>query len=614
MPFGAAILDDRRVRFRLWAPAAHTVDLSLDDGQGQEDILPMERLEDGWFELVTGRAAEHTRYRYRIDGGLRVPDPASRYNPLGTLGPSEVVEPASFDWDDADWVGRPWNETALYELHVGAFTPQGTYGGLESKLDYLADLGITAIELMPLASFPGWRDWGYDGVLLFAPASCYGRPEQLKRLVQAAHRKGLMVFLDVVYNHFGPEGNYLHVYAPQFFSDRHPTRWGAAINFDGPASCTVRDFFMHNALYWLQEFHFDGLRLDAVHAITDDSNPDFLTQLADAVQHGPGRERSVHLVLENDLNHASRLARDVSGRPRHYVAQWNDDIHHAFHVLLTNETEGHYVDYVHEPVRLLGRSLTQGFAYQGETSTFRGSVRRGEPCAHLPPTAFVSFLQNHDQIGNRALGERLGQLVDSPALTAAIAILLLAPSPPLLFMGEEFGAATPFLFFCDFSPDFAEKVDAGRRQEFARSARFDDAAIASTIPDPCAVATFERSKLDWSGTERPPHAGWLRLYRTLLAVRRREIVPLLTHISGGRNSFQKIGERGIQARWDAGTRGDLVLLANLGEVPRQIESMPEGRLLYSTVGPPGIAPGGILPPWSATWLLAQNSHPKVAGV
>ncbi len=310
-------------------------------------------------------------YRFRIDGGLRVSDPASRYNPADVHGPSQVIDPCEFDWEDEGWRGRPWSEAVIYELHVGTFTLAGTFAGVKDRLDYLVDLGVTAIELMPVADFPGARNWGYDGVLPFAPESSYGHPEELKDLVQTAHQKGLMVFLDVVYNHFGPEGNYLHIYTPQFFSKRHSTPWGAAINFDGPGSRVVRDFFIHNALYWLTEYHFDGLRLDAVHAILDGSDPDILLELAEAVHRGPGKERHLHLVLENDQNAAHYFDRG-------YRAQWNDDIHHALHVLLTGETDGYYQDYADRPVGYIGRCLTEGFAYQGEPSSYRGGVPRGE--------------------------------------------------------------------------------------------------------------------------------------------------------------------------------------------------------------------------------------------
>jgi maltooligosyltrehalose trehalohydrolase len=343
MPFGTQLREDGAVRYRLWAPAARRVELCLAD-RDAERLVEMRAAGDGWYELVTDAAGIGGRYRYRIDGDLKVPDPASRFQPGGLHGYSEIVDPLAFEWRDETWRGRAWHEAVIYELHVGAFSADGGYGGIERRLDYLVDLGVTALELMPLAAFPGRRNWGYDGVLLFAPDAAYGRPDDLKRLVQRAHERGLMVLLDVVYNHFGPDGNYLHRYAPAFFTDRHHTPWGAAINFDGPDSRIVRDFFVHNALYWLEEYHLDGLRLDAVHAIADDSRPDILEELAEAVRNGPGAAREIHLVLENDHNAARYLrpdGRDVAD----YRAQWNDDCHHVLHLLATGETDGYYADY-----------------------------------------------------------------------------------------------------------------------------------------------------------------------------------------------------------------------------------------------------------------------------
>ena len=547
MPFGATKGPDG-VCFRLWAPGARRVDVGLDDADAML-WLPMTAGDDGWFELATPRAASGTRYRYRIDGEQAVPDPASRFNPDDVHGASEVVDANDFDWSDEDWTGRPWHEAALYELHVGTFSPAGTFRGVQERLDYLAELGITAIELMPLADFPGARNWGYDGVLPFAPDASYGTPDELKALIAAAHARGLMVLIDVVYNHFGPEGNYLHRVAPPFFTDCDRTPWGAALNFDGTGSRVVREFFIHNALYWLEEFHADGLRLDAVHAIADDSQPDFLTELAQAVHEGPGRHRHVHLVLENDRNEARRLARDARRNPRQFTAQWNDDFHHVVHHLLTGERRGYYADYRDEPLRLLGRCLAEGFAYQGDVSGYRQGTRRGERSDTLPPEAFVNFLQNHDQVGNRAFGERLHTLAPAGALRGALAILLLAPSPPLLFMGEEFGAATPFLYFCDFGPELAAAVRAGRRAEFAGFPPFDDEAAAQAIPDPGAQATAARSVLDWSSVAQDTHATWLALYRALLALRRARIVPLIPHVVAGAARYRIEDGRVLEVRW-----------------------------------------------------------------
>jgi maltooligosyltrehalose trehalohydrolase len=603
MPFGASLADGE-ARFRLWAPGAETIELCLGSGAGEE-VQPMAKREDGWFALARSGVRPGARYRYRVDGNLRVPDPASRWNPDDVHGASELVDPEAYDWRDAAWRGRPWHDAVLYELHVGTFSPRGDYAGVEERLDYLAQLGVTAIELMPLADFPGGRGWGYDGVLPYAPETAYGRPEELKRLIDAAHAKGLMMMLDVVYNHFGPEGNYLHAYAPQFFTDRHQTPWGAAIDFEGPASRTVRDFFVHNALYWLEEFHFDGLRFDAVHAIHDGSKPDIVEEIADAVRAGPGRGREIHLVLENDSNRARYLERDAAGRPRRHTAQWNDDAHHAFHVLVTREADGYYADYADRPALRLGRCLAEGYAYQGEPSAFRGGEPRGEPSAGLPPAAFVDFLQNHDQVGNRALGERISQLAAPPAaLKAATAVLLLAPSPPLLFMGEEFAAATPFLFFCNFGGELARAVTEGRRREFEGFEKFRDPRGAAAIPDPGDPKTFERSRLDWASVSSPPHSEALALYRTLLELRRREIVPLVGRMQGGRASFREIGERALEVRWPTDTGAELILFANFGDAVARLASRPDGRLIYSTDAAFGAA-GASLPAWSASWLVRR---------
>jgi maltooligosyltrehalose trehalohydrolase len=596
MPFGAQTIDEARTRFRIWAPSAEQVELCLQDHPPR--LMPRDN--EGWYQTIIV-APPGTRYRFRIDGELSVPDPASRYNPGDVHGESAVVDPHAFNWRDERWHGRPWDEAVLYELHVGTFSPEGTFAGVVDRLDYLADLGVTAIELMPLSDFPGRRNWGYDGVLPFAPDAAYGRPEDLKRLIEQAHERGLMILLDVVYNHFGPEGNYLGRYAKPFFTERHHTPWGAAINFDGVHSREVRDFFIHNALYWLEEFHFDGLRFDAVHAIVDDSRVHILEELARALRDGPGQRRHVHLVLENDANEARYLAR-VNERPRLYDAQWNDDEHHALHVLLTEERDGYYEDYAAHPLTQLGRCLTEGFAYQGEPSAHRELRPRGEPSKHLPPTAFVPFLQNHDQIGNRALGERLCQLVPENALRAATAAVLLAPSPPLLFMGEEFGAQTPFQFFCDFGSELAALVTSGRRREFARFARFADESGQAEIPDPNAPETFERCKLDWDCLDRPPHTAWLQLYRELLAVRFTRILPRLR--DGGRidASFKELSKTALTAQWSLSEDTGLVLYTNLGPGSVALPAPPAGALLFVVPQESSAELArGRLPAWTTAW-------------
>jgi maltooligosyltrehalose trehalohydrolase len=578
MPFGAETRDDGSVRFRLWAPEASSVALQL---KIPDRALPMSRLSEGWFELVT-KAGAGTQYSFKIDDTQLVPDPASRLQPSGVHGPSEVIDPFVYEWQDANWKGRPWDEAVIYEVHVGTFSPEGNFAGVEAKLGHLADLGVSAVELMPLASFPGERNWGYDGVLPFAPANCYGRPEGLKRLIDAAHAKHLMVFLDVVYNHFGPEGNYLGLYAPDFFTQRHHTPWGQAINFDGPHSRTVRDFFVHNALYWLEEYHFDGLRLDAVHAIHDDSRPHILTELAEVARTKFGVERHIHLVLENDNNAAHYLCRDPAAHSWCYNAQWNDDIHHALHVVVTGQKDGYYSDHAQNPLWHLGRCLGEGFSFQGEKSAFRDGAKRGEPSRALPPTCFVSFLQNHDQIGNRALGERIAQLADAKKVRLAMAILLLAPSPPLLFMGEEFAAASPFLFFCDFGPELAAKVTEGRRAEFARFEPFNSPEAQAQIPDPNADETFLHSKLDWDSVGREPHANWLNFYQNVLQCRREKVLPRIKDIAAGRAKFELLGSLGLEVQWPFAKCGSLQLIANFDRNSLALRRELKGELLYTT--------------------------------
>ncbi len=592
-PFGANPINDDRTRFTLWAPNAESVDLIL-----RGETVPMSRDEEGLFE-VEAEAAHGDLYRYRIDGGQEVPDPASRYQPEDVHGPSMVVDPTRFEWGDHRWGGRPWEETVLYELHIGTFSPEGTFAGARARLDHLVELGVTAVQIMPLSDFPGGRNWGYDGVLPYAPDSSYGTPEELKSFVAAAHGRGLQVFLDVVYNHFGPEGNYLYAYAKSFFTERHETPWGAAINYDGEGSPFVRDFFAHNALYWLEEYGFDGLRFDAVHAIRDDTKTHFLEELSRRIRTGPGRDRHVHLILENEGNNASYLRPREDGSPL-YDAQWDDDYHNALHVALTGEDVSYYADYADVPVRRLGRCLAEGFTYQGETSPNKGEVR-GEPSGDLAPTAFVSFLQNHDQVGNRAFGDRISALAAPEAVKAAAAIYLVSPHVPMLFMGEEWAASTPFLFFCDFEADLAPLVTEGRRAEFAKFPEFSDPETRDRIPDPVAEETFRASALRWNELDDPEHAAWLGLYRELLALRRREIVPRLPGTKGG-GSFRIVGERGLTVNWTLGDGSTLMLLANLGSEGESGFERPRGRLLYATSDEAG---GGNLPAWSVTWYLAE---------
>ena len=537
MRWGAQPIGAGRTRFALWAPDRPAVSLVID---GHEP-LPMRAEDDGWF-AIEADAPAGTRYLFRVADGVDVPDPASRAQSGGVHGWSVVVDPDGFRWR-SDWRGRAWTEHVIQELHVGVL---GGFRGVIAQLAAIADLGVTAIELMPVAAFGGERGWGYDGVLPYAPAEAYGSPDDLRALVDAAHGVGLSVLLDVVYNHFGPDGNYLGAYASRFFHTDVATPWGGAVAVDQPA---VARYFVDNALMWLVDYRIDGLRFDAVHAIGDDA---FLDAMAGEIRTRCG-DRPVHLVLENEHNDADRIG---DGR---YDAQWNDDFHNVMHVLLTGETSGYYGDFADRPVERLARCLDEGFVYQGEASANGGGVARGKPSAHLPPTAFVAFLQNHDQIGNRAMGERLTMLADRARLRAATALLLLSPQIPLLFMGDESGSETPFLFFTDFHDTLADAVREGRRREFAKFAAFADEAARATIPDPNARATFAASRPQ----PGPAAAAWRELYRRLLAVRRSEIVPRLAGTRALGASV--VGDKAVVARWTMGDGRVLTLLINLGD-------------------------------------------------
>jgi len=592
------VVEGNGVRFRLWAPALAEVRVVVNPGGADERVHALTADADGWHEARVADTGAGTRYLFDIEG-LRVPDPASRFQPEDALGPSEVVDTAAFAERARTWRGRPWAETVLYELHVGTFSPTGDYAGVAARLDHLVETGVTAVELMPLADFPGTRNWGYDGVLPFAPDGAYGQPEDLVALIDAAHAKGLMVFLDVVYNHFGPEGNFLGAYAPAFFTDDWHTPWGQAIDFRRPE---VRRYFVENALFWLEAYGFDGLRLDAVHAIADPSRPDILTELAALVRAELEPHRHVHLVLENDANEAHRLERGVTGAVHGYDAQWNDDVHHVAHHLLTGERDGYYADFTADAVGKLARALAEGFIYQGEPSVFRDGEPRGEPSGHLPPAAFVGFVQNHDQVGNRAFGERLTTIAEPARLEAMRAVVLLAPAPPLLFMGEEWGATTPFLFFTDFHDELADAVREGRRREFERFPAFADPEAREQIPDPNARDTFERSRLDWAEADSAAgHAALLRT-RELLAVRHREIVPLIPQLVGA--EAVRHGERAFGVRWRDKAAPRLQLSANLGDDTVTVGA--PGRLLHRSDGVVEDAGEARLPAWTLGWWRLER--------
>ncbi len=594
MPFGAEVQPDGRVRFRLFAPAADRVRVAV---EGQAEPLSMSADGTGWHELLTAEARPGSRYKFVLPSGQQVPDPASRFQPQDVNGPSEVIAPGNYVWKDGEWTGRAWKEAVIYELHIGAFTPEGSFTAAIAKLDHLQNLGVTAIEIMPVADFSGSRGWGYDGVLLYAPDSSYGRPEDLKALVEAAHARGIMVMLDVVYNHFGPEGNYLPSYFPNLLTSRHKTSWGDAVNYDGEQSEIVRELVIHNALYWIEEFHLDGLRLDAVHAIMDEGPKHVLDELADRV-HALDTPYPVHLVLENEGNEAFRLTREEGGYPEHFTAQWNDDVHHVLHTAATHEDAGYYKDYKGR-TEMLGRALAEGFAFQGQASVCTGK-NRGEVCTHLPPGAFIAFIQNHDQIGNRAFGERISDISGDKAMRALVATYLLLPQTPMIFMGEEWRASQPFPYFCDFHGELAEQVREGRRAEFANFPEFQDPAQRDRIPDPLAEATFLSAKLDWSELNAPDHAECFHRHRNLLAVRRREIAPLVESITGNMASFQVLGPGAVVVCWGVSGERELRLYANLCDRPNEKFPPTEGRILWHEGPEPR---GAELGAWTVRWAL-----------
>ena len=571
LPFGAE-LQGGTTRFRIWAPSAERLSLELDGAEH-----PMTAEGGGWH-AVTLPAPAGSRYRYKLPDGLAFPDPASRAQGGDVHDPSLVVDPASYAWRNTEWAGRPWHEAVVYELHPGAF---GGFDGIRAQLPRLKALGITAVELMPIADFPGAHNWGYDGVLPFAPDAAYGTPDQLKALVDEAHGLGLMIMLDVVYNHFGPDGAYIHAFAKPFFREDIKTPWGASIDFRKPE---VREYFEQNALYWLDEYRFDGLRFDAVHAI---SEPDFLDDMAARIRKEIPRQ--VHLVLEHEGNAAKHLRKrpDAPG----FDAQWTDDVHHCLHVLLTGESEGYYEDF-QDPINQLARAMAEGFVYQGEVSKHSGEPR-GEPSAGLPTTAFVICLQNHDQIGNRAMGERLTDLADPAALQAATTLLLLSPFVPMLFMGEEVASKTPFLFFTSHNEDLAKLVREGRRAEFKHFAAFQDPERREKIPDPNAPSTFQASIPDFSGDSS--------FVRSLLGLRRDRIMP---GIPGARSAGVNVaGPSALVAKWRLGTNDLLTIAVNFGGDDVQIATPGGGMIFESKTGTGSAAEGGTLRARSAAaWI------------
>jgi len=614
--------------FRVWAPRAGAVDVVLSDVVPGEVMpgevmpgerrLPMTRAGRGWWTRVAGDAGPGTDYAFSLDGGPPRPDPRSACQPRGVHGPSRVVDHAAFDWNGGSpaeggpggsgraeggressgwsedrWRGLPLAGSVLYECHIGTFSAAGTFDGAIDHLDHLAALGVDAIELMPVAEFPGERGWGYDGTSLFAPHHAYGGPDGLKRLVRAAHARGIGVIMDVVYNHVGPDGNYLPEFGP-YFSARHQTDWGDGVNFDGPGSDEVRRFVIDNALMWLRDYHCDGLRLDAVHAIADESATHILEALAAEVAALAAHlRRRIVLVAESDLNDP-RLVRSHDAGGYGLDAAWADDWHHALHAALTHEKNGYYADF--GPIRLLAKALRQAWVYDGVYSPHRQRVH-GRPVTGLAGSQFVVAAQNHDQIGNRAAGERASALMTDGRLRIAAALLLTSPFVPMLFQGEEWGASTPFQYFTDhLDPGLGRAVSEGRRREFAVFG-WDPA----DVPDPQDAATFLRCKLDWDEARRGPHAGLLAWYRRLIALRRE--IPELTDPRLGRVET----EYDENAGWLVIRRRPVVIASNLGTGTWIFPAAPSAELIVASSPGAGRTRRGVALPPDTVAILTEAS-------
>ncbi len=577
---GASVHDDG-VSFRVWAPRCQSVDLVLEG----RPPLAMSRGDEGIFEMTVPRMGAGARYQYRLDGERHRPDPTSRWQPDGVHGPSAVVDPTAFGWTDAGFRGHALADLVFYELHVGAFTQAGSFEAVIGHLESLADLGVTAIEIMPVAEFPGSRNWGYDGVHLFAPQSTYGGPRGLRRLVDACHSRNLSVILDLVYNHLGPEGNYLAEFGP-FFTDRYKTPWGEAVNFDGADAAGVRRHFVENARAWVREFHVDGLRLDAIHSIFDTSPVHILTEVADAAREEARRlGRSIHIIAESHDNDRRIVLPSADGGLG-LDAVWSDDFHHAVHVALTGERGGYYADFT-DPA-LLPRAVAEGFAFQGQSSEYFGGPR-GTPSADLPGEHFVIFVQNHDQIGNRAQSDRLWSIVRFEALKVAAALMFAAPGLPLLFMGEEYGETAPFQYFTSFlDRNLAEAVRRGRTLEFAKF------AWQGQVADPGDPATFVRSRLNHSLVGAPRHRELHHYYRRWLALRRDHPALGARHKSHAQASLDEQGVLTLVRRAPSGE--GVYLLANLTAEPKPRNADPAARgILLDSADVQFAGPGRVTP-------------------
>lgn len=596
MRFGAEVTDSG-TRFKLWAPKAKKISVKL---KGKRGSAEMEALGDGWHRLEIEGVKAGALYKYLLPDGTEIPDPASRYQPDDVSGFSEVVDPEAFKWTDVEWIGRPWEETIIYELHVGTFTEAGTFDAAMAKIDHLVSLGITAVQLMPLADFYGSFGWGYDGAMWFAPESSYGTPDELKAFINACHRKGLMVFLDVVYNHFGAHGNYLPAIAP-IFNKKHSSPWGEAINYDGDGAAGVREFVIENAVYWVTEFNFDGLRFDAVHAIKDDSSTHILEILAARIR-SERPLRFTHLIVENSENQERWLKRNAGLVPVHYTAQWNDDVHHLLHAAATGENTGYYADFedVEDRCDMLGRALAEGFAYQGEMKPHEG-MRKGTPSVGLPATAFVVYMQDHDQVGNRIKGDRITEIANIDAVRALASVYLLSPQIPMVFMGEEWASNSPFPFFADVPPEMRDAVRKGRHEELKNTPEHDNPAKPSVeeAVDPTLASTFESARLDWDVIRQKEHADCLQFYRNAIDVRRMEIIPRLAGIEGFSSKYEVIGEKAVIVTWYLADGATLRLYANLATDAQDGVPAIQGRRIWLQ----GYSEEANLGPWTVLWTV-----------
>jgi maltooligosyltrehalose trehalohydrolase len=587
VPIGAEVLPHGGVRFRVWAPRRRRVE--VDTGSGAPH--PLDPEEGGYFSGVVEDAGPGTRYRYRLDEGEAYPDPASRFQPEGPHGPSEVVDPSRYRWRDATWKGIRLEGQVIYELHVGTFTSDGTWAAAAREIPELASAGITLIEVMPVAEFAGEFGWGYDGVNLFAPTRLYGRPDDFRRFVDEAHAAGAGVLLDVVYNHFGPDGNYWKEFSESYFTDRHRCEWGEAINFDGEGSGPVREFFIANAGYWIDEYHLDGLRLDATQSIHDASPGHILAAVTRAARSAAGG-RTIVVVAENEPQDAG-LARPVEKGGVGLDALWNDDFHHSAAVALTGRNEAYYGDFLGRPQELLS-AVKWGFLYQGQRYSWQ-KKRRGTPALDLPPPAFVVFLENHDQVANAGDGSRLHQRSSPGRYRALTALLLLSPGTPMLFQGQEFASTRPFLYFADHRPDLAELVAKGRREFLSQFPSLASAGMAARLPLPHDRATFERCKLDLSERER--NAGAYALHRDLLRLRREDPAFRAQRPRGVDGAI--LDDAAVALRFFDEGEGDRLLLVNMGRDLR-LEPAPEPLL----APPPGFG-------WRVSW---SSEDPRYGGL